>query len=36
MKLVFVLCAVAAVVTAIRWMVAQEEATRKAYDNDGK
>ena len=36
MKLLFVLCAVAAVVTAIRWMAAQEESERRAYDNDGK
>lgn len=36
MKLLFILCGVAAVVTAIRWMAAQEEAERRAYDNDGK
>ena len=36
MKLLFVLCAVAAVVKAIRCMAAQEESERRTYDNDGK
>ena len=36
MKLLFILCAIAAVVTAIRWMAAQEEAERRSYYNDGK
>lgn len=36
MKLVFVLCAVAAVVKAIRCMAAQEESERRSYYNDEK
>lgn len=36
MKIIFVLCAVAVVATAIRWIAAQEEATRRAYERDGK
>lgn len=36
MKIIFVLCALAVVVTAIRWMVAQEEAVRRSYEKDGK
>ena len=36
MKLLFVLCAVAAVEAAIRWMAAQEESERRSYYNDGK
>ena len=36
MKIIFVLCAVAVVATAIRWMAAQEEAVRRSYEKDGK
>ena len=36
MKIIFVLCAVAVVATAIRWIAAQEEAIRRSYEDDGK
>lgn len=36
MKIIFVLCAVAVVVSAVRWMAAQEEAVRRSYEKDGK
>lgn len=36
LKIVFVLFAVAAVVTAVRYVAANEEAAKRAYDNDGK
>lgn len=36
MKIIIVLCAIAAVLTAFRWTAAQEEAERRMYDYDGK
>lgn len=36
MKIIFVLCAVAVVATAIRWIAAQEDATYRLYERDSK